>query len=295
MRLIRRHACLPFALVLFAAAALPVAAEDAELTPTGEHVYARYGATEVKLYVFAPEGGNEPRPAVLIFHGGGWSIGEASWGFGKAAHFSELGLVGISVQYRLSGSKHPGNTPLDAIEDARAAFRWVREHATELGVDVDRVGAYGWSAGAHLIACAAIFNESCEDVRCSPDAMILASPALSVRHDRWMQRILGDRAKVEDISPDRFVREGLPPTLILQGRTDTVTPLDGNRRFHEAMLAAGNSSEMIVYDDVGHLFTPSTEPDDGWPNPDPEVRARANRAVDEFLVSLGYAEDRREP
>jgi len=54
------------------------------------------------------------------------------------------------------------------------------------------------------------------------------------------------------------------------------------------MLAAGNSSKLIVYDDVGHLFTPSTESDSGWPNPDPEVRAKANQEIDAFLVSLGY-------
>jgi len=267
---------------------LPSLTTASEPVPSAQHVYAVRGDRELMLYAFSPEGEAQPRPAILIFHGGGWSIGEASWGFAKAEHFAESGLDGISVQYRLSGSEHPGNTPLDAIDDARSAFRWVREHADELGVDVDRVGAYGWSAGAHLIACAAIFNDTCRETRCSPDAMLLASPALSLHHDELMQRLLGDKAKVEDISPDRFVREGLPPTLILQGRTDTVTPLAGNEFFHEAMLAAGNSSKLIVYDDVGHLFTPSTESDSGWPNPDPEVRAKANQEIDAFLVSLGY-------
>jgi len=276
-------------LIVFLGATLPFLSLASEPTPTGEYVYARYEDQELKLYVFAPEQASERRPAVLIFHGGGWNIGSAEWGFGKADHFSELGLVGISVQYRLSGSEHPGVTPLDAMADARAAFRWVREHSGELGVDGKRIAAYGWSAGAHLIASAAVFDGECaETVRCSPDAMILASPAVSLHHDGWMKRILAGKASVEDVSPDSHVRRGLPPTLILQGRTDTVTPLAGTERFHKAMLAAGNSSRLIVYDDVGHLFTPSTESDQGWPKPDPEVRAAANRAIDEFLVSLGY-------
>ena len=279
-------------LIIFLGALLPILSLASEPTPTAEHVYARHGDRELKLYVFAPDRTAEPRPAVLIFHGGGWSIGSAEWGFGKADHFSALGLVGISVQYRLSGSDHPGVTPLDAMADTRAAFRWVRENSGELGVDGNRLAAYGWSAGAHLIASAAVFDDECaETVRCSPDAMILASPAVSLEHDGWMKRILAGKASVKDVSPDRHVRSGLPPTLILQGRTDTVTPLAGTERFHEAMLAAGNSSRLIVYDAVGHLFTPSTESDQGWPNPDPEVRAKANREIDAFLVLLGYVDE----
>ena len=277
-------------LLVLLGAMLPFLSMASESTQPDEYVYARHGDRELKVYVFSPDGAEERRPAVLVFHGGGWSIGSAEWGFGKAEHFSELGLVGISVQYRLSGRTHPGVTPLDAMADARAAFRWARKHSGELGVDGDRIAAYGWSAGAHLIACAAIFDDDCAEssLRCSPDAMILSSPAVSLHHDGWMKKILAGKASVEDISPDNHVRANLPPTLILQGRTDTVTPLVGTERFHEAMLAAGNSSRLIVYDDVGHLFTPSTESDQGWPNPDPDVRAAANRAIDDFLVSLGY-------
>ena len=281
------------ALILLLGAMLPSLSTASESVPSSEHVYAKHGEQELKLYVFAPDEPAKNRPAVLIFHGGGWSIGSPEWGFGKAEHFSELGLVGIPVQYRLTGSKHPGVTPLDAMADARDAFRWVRENADELGVDGNRIGAYGWSAGAHLIACAAIFDDECKDsdTRCSPDAMILASPAVSLHHDDWMKKILAGKASVEDVSPDSHVRAGLPPTLILQGRADTVTPLAGTERFHEAMLAAGNSSRLIVYDGVGHLFTPSTESDRDWPNPDPEVRAKANHEIDAFLVLLGYADE----
>jgi len=54
------------------------------------------------------------------------------------------------------------------------------------------------------------------------------------------------------------------------------------------MRAAGNRCDLHVYDDVGHLFTPADEPDDGRPNPDPKVQAVAYREADDFLVSIGF-------
>ncbi len=276
--------------LLLAAIFVPVAA--GEVPGPTEHVFATRGDVGLKVYVFRPEKPSTARSAIVIFHGGGWYLGEPSWGFGAARRFAGLGMVAVSAQYRLSNRENPGVTPIEAMADARAAIRWVRANAGELGIARDRIAAYGWSAGAHLIACAAIWSDPDgeEPVSCVPDAMILASPAVSLHHDEWMKRILGDRAEVADLSPDRHVRQGMPPALLLQGRTDTVTPLSGTRAFHEAMLAAGNSSELIVYDGVGHLWTPSDKPDHGWPDPDPEVRERAYRAAEQFLRARGFVD-----
>jgi acetyl esterase/lipase len=255
-----------------------------------EHVYATHDGVDLKAYVFAPVGhtADDPRSAILVFHGGGWHIGEAEWGFSRARHFAELGMVAISVQYRLSDQK--SITPLEAIADAKAAVRWARLNSASLGVAADRIAAYGWSAGAHLATCAAIFDESLTgaSISTAPNALVLESPAVSVVNDGWFQRLLGARAMAREYSPDEHVREGLPATIILQGRTDTVTPLAGSQRFCDRMREAGNRCDLHVYDGVGHLFTPSTEPDDGMPNPDPKVQAAAYREADEFLRSLGF-------
>lgn len=254
-----------------------------------EHVYASPGGVDLKAYVFAPaEAAMAPRSAIVVLHGGGWHIGSAEWAFGRATHFAELGMVAIAAQYRLSDQR--SITPLEAMADARAVIRWVRSNADRLGIAPDRIAAYGWSAGAHLAACAAIFEGSEADVAVSgaPDALVFVSPAVSLEGDSWPQRLLGERASVDEISPDMHVRAGLPPTIILQGRTDTVTPLIGVKRFCDRMREAGNRCDLHVYDGVGHLFTPSNEPDDGLPNPDLEVQAAAYREADEFLRSLGF-------
>lgn len=248
------------------------------------------GFTFLKAVVFRPSVGHQSPSgsAVVVFHGGGWSIGSEEWAYGVARRFAEKGIVGIAVSYRLSDRKSA--TPVDAMADARAAIRWARMNANQLDISPDRIAVYGWSAGAHLAVSAAIFSNlpPCEEISCVPNALILKSPALDLVNDEWFCTLLGDSLAAADYSPVEHVRSGLPPTLILEGETDTVTPIDGVRRFHDRMLAEKNQCEMVVYEGVGHLFTPSGEPDDGYPNPDPEVQAAAWREVDEFLGSLGF-------
>jgi acetyl esterase/lipase len=249
-----------------------------------EHVYAQPGGTALKAYVFSPSTpGAKGRPAIVLFHGGGWAMGEPAWAFSRAKHFAEIGMVAVAAQYRLSDQKQ--TTPREAMADARAAIRWVRAQADSLGIDPKRVVAFGWSAGGHLAASAAIFDA---DAAARPDALVLVSPAVSLVADNWVQRLLMGRGSARDISPDEHVRKGLPPTLILQGNVDTVTPLSGAKRFCERMRTAGDVCELEVYEGFGHLFTPAGTPDDGMPQPDPATSAAASKRADRFLESLGF-------
>jgi acetyl esterase len=255
--------------------------------PVGQ-VFATRGTTDLKVYLFTPQGAKAaPRAAIILFYGGGWVVGEPSWAFSRAHHFAERGMVAVAAQYRLSDQK--GITPLEAVEDADDAIRWVRSHSTELGVDPNRIAGYGWSAGAHLAACAATIKPRFENpVSCVPDALVLESPAVAASSDGWFRRLIGSKAKPEDISPDEHVRSGLPPTVIVEGREDTVTPLPGVQRFVDRMKSANNRCELYIFDGTGHLFTPVGTPDDGSPKPDPKIEAAAFSKLDTFLVSLGY-------
>ena len=170
----------------FAALTLPIPALASQgrggpgaVSPVA-HVFARTAGVELKAYVFSPEGlgTGPPRAGIVLFHGGGWSLGEPAWAFGRARHFAERGMVAVAAQYRLSDEKE--TTPLDAMDDARAAIRWVRSHAADLGVDPRRIAAYGWSAGAHLAVCAALFDRATAGraVSSAPSALVLVSPAV---------------------------------------------------------------------------------------------------------------------
>jgi acetyl esterase len=192
----------------------------------------------------------------------------------------------VAAQYRLSNGRDV--TPVDAMADARAIIRWMRAESRSLGIDPSRIAAYGWSAGAHLAASAALFEDAGATVSSRPDALALSSPAVSLDADSWFQKLLGDRGKVADFSPDQHVRPGMPPTVIVQGDVDTVTPLDGVRRFCDRMTVAGNTCELHVFTGFGHLFTPAGTRDDRQPAPDRAVAAEAMARVDGFLKAHGF-------
>jgi acetyl esterase/lipase len=254
------------------------------------YIYSTVNGKPLKVYVFQPKSKRSVHrpPAIAIFHGGGWATGDPEWAFGLARHFSSLGMVSVAVQYRLSDKL--SITPIEAMADARAAIRWLRSNATTLGIDPAQIVAYGWSAGGHLAVSAAIFDDTTRSTKisCVPNALVLASPALYLEVDTCPIRLLGARADVSSISPATHVRENMPPTLILEGRHSTVTPIICVGLFYERMLAAGNRCDVQIYERVGHLFTPDSIPDDGYPQPDPKVQAEALKRTDEFLTSLGF-------
>jgi acetyl esterase len=254
-------------------------------------VYKMIDGFTLEAHIFSPDNlsGNEKRPAIVLFHGGGWQGGNPSWMFGNARHFKNLGFVAVAAQYRLGN--HKDITVFESLDDARDIIKWMRENSDSLHIVSDSIVAYGWSAGGHLAISAAIFKDSSKvnGVDSSPNATILFSPGISLpTNDSWIISALGYGADRSSINPVDHVRKGLPPTIILQGRDDTVTPLDGAQLFNDEMHKSGNYCELVIYDNVGHLFTPNTIPDYNDPQPDPDILRKATQKADEFLVKLKY-------
>ncbi|HEY1463479.1 MAG TPA: alpha/beta hydrolase [Terriglobales bacterium] len=229
-------------------------------------------------------------PAIILLHGGGWAGGSPEWVYDDAKHYAGLGMVAIAGQYRLSDQK--AITPLEAMSDVRDLIRWVRENAADLSVDPHRVAVYGYSAGGHLAASAAVFSHDEESkTSCVPNALLLLSPAASIVDDHWPQILLGTRANVKDISPAENIKQKLPPIIILEGAVDTETPLPAVQRFCDAAKKAGGTCEMHVYPGVGHILTRNLDPqaqEQGPFDPDPKAMTDAHTKEDAFLRKMKY-------
>lgn len=257
--------------------------------PPSEHIYRTIDGVPLKAFVFHPTaGGSARRPAILLFHGGGWVAGAPDWTFASARRYAELGLVAISVEYRLSGG---GVSPIEALEDVCSAFRWARAHADHWAVDPRRIAASGVSAGGHLASAAATIGCGSTDGAFGtggPDALVLWSPALDVSGDGHFRRLLGERATVESLNPVAHVRASMPPVVVVQGERDNVTPLSGVRRFCERVEAGGGRCVVHVYPGVGHLLTRNLANQESDFDPDPVARADGNAKQVEFLRDLWF-------
>ncbi|MBM3843005.1 MAG: hypothetical protein FJ397_07050 [Verrucomicrobia bacterium] len=110
--------------------------------------YARYGTRELQLDLHRPAARGAALPAIVCLHGGGWSKGERRNMTPLAQALAARGYVAVTISYRLSGeAKFPA-----AIQDAKAAVRWLRANAEKFGLDPEAIGVTGHSAGGHLAA-----------------------------------------------------------------------------------------------------------------------------------------------
>lgn len=235
----------------------------AKLTPTRKIVYKKVANRELSLHAFQPEGwkASDKRVGYITIHGGGWTGMGPERMYALADHFAKLGLVSISVQYRLASVK-TNTTVFDCVKDVRSALRYVKAHADELGIDPGKIIVSGGSAGGHLAASTAMFdvNEDGDDLNISPtpNALVLLFPVIDTSAEGYGNARIGERW--QEISPAHNVRPGLPPTITFHGTADPTTPFKGAQIFHEAMLKAGNHSELVIHEGGDHGYLMRTQP-----------------------------------
>lgn len=252
-------------------------------------VYKAIGWTKLKLYIYQPSERNELEklPAVVFFHGGGWGGGHA-WQFTpQCKHLADRGMVAMSVEYRVR--KRQGATPFECVADAKSAIRWVRTHASEFGINENRIAAGGGSAGGHMAACTALikdFDEKNEDLGISsvPNALILFNAVLDVPEivhilPKKVIRVLKGRAN--EISPIHNMLKGAPPTIIFHGTADGNVPFHQATLFCEEMKKYGNQCEVVPYEGRDHGFF------NYYKGTNPDFLSTMDYTV-KFLTSIGY-------
>lgn len=273
-----RQIGLPIAIL--AAANFPARAQ----APRTE-VYKRVANDSLLVYVFAPADSLNDRPAVVLFHGGGLVWGEPGWTFESARRYLEAGFVAFAVQYRLADRKTV--TPIDQIEDAEDAIRWVRGRAVELGINGTRIVAHGVSAGGYLSAMAA----GSSDLTARPNALVLWSPGVGRVDDADFQALLLGRGAGRDWSALSRIHAAMPPTFIVSGAADSVTFDASAKRYCARVIESQGRCEVQSYPERGHLLTRNLSARaqrTGQFDWDLEASADAESRSFAFLAVLGY-------
>lgn len=270
------------AVMLVAAVGGPAPRASAD-EPVDTQVYKTVGDRELKVRIHKPAEAKagDARPAIVLFHGGGWVGGLPRQFDEQAQYLATRGLVCIQPAYRLLSRDEAKQPPDICIQDAKSAMRWVRSHARELGIDPNRVAAGGGSAGGHLAAFVGL-AEGIDDpqddktVSAKANALVLFNPVLDNGPEGgWGTARVGDR--VQELSPAHNISADDPPTTIFVGRNDKLIPTATMERFAANMKKAGVRCDLHIYDGEGH----------GFFNSDPS-RTITLIEADKFLTSLGY-------
>lgn len=265
---------------VIALAAIMTTSCDPPIEPTRRVVYKTLDGVELEALIFAPTDHtpSDNRPAMVFFHGGGWINGNPESMARQARHLAERGMVAISVEYRIE-STH-GTTPFESIADAFSAIRWARAHADELGIDPERIGGGGGSAGGHLAAAVATITAKGYDrdedrtVDPRPDALVLFNPVYDNGPNGYGHERIGDR--YVDVSPLHNIHIDMPPTLVMLGDRDDLVPVSTAEAFRDRMRELGARSELVIYPGMEHAFY-------SGPGFEPTLAT-----MDGFLVSLGW-------
>jgi acetyl esterase/lipase len=235
-------------------------------------VYAKTPEKELKLDLYLPE--TKPvgaLPLIVWIHGGAWQNGSKS--NPPPAPMAAKGYAVASVAYRFSSEAiFPAQ-----LHDAKAAIRWLRNHAGEYGIDGARIGVWGSSAGGHLVALLGTAGDVAElegtvgesgssrvqavvDYYGPADLRRMSMFPSTIDHDSPgapESRLIGgpvqqNAAKADAAGAVKWASAGDAPFLIVHGDSDLSVPLDQSERLHQALKAAKVESELVVIPGAGH-------------------------------------------
>jgi len=242
-------------------------------------VFSTIGGKDLRLDLFTPKNPGKPLPVVVLIHGGCWLAGARQDYNRLAMDLASRGYAAASIDYRLSEeAPYPA-----AVEDCRAAVRWLRENAGTYTIDQERIALLGGSAGGHL---AEYLGYTASTSATGPGPKVkavisfygwsdLTHPA--VRDFYWNEVFFGSKyedapALYKEASPLTHVSKQSPPTLLLQGTIDTIVPPSQSVMLMEKLDANNVPYVYAPFLGLYHAFTI-----------DADATARAMYFVEQFL------------
>lgn len=256
-----------------ASAPTSVAPPTAKLGTVDRDVsYCTVDGVALTMDVYYPASAGGPVPVVVYVHGGGWTSGDKSSGEGSRylPVLAERGYLGVAVNYRLAPEhKFPAQ-----IEDVKCAIRFLRAHAAEYGLDPNRIGAMGGSAGGHLVSLLGLTDTSAgwdtsggyTDQSSRVQAVVdMFGPSDLTQEfdgadDRIERQVFGVTDKSSPIlaqaSPVTHVSSDDPPFLLLHGEQDDLVPPSQSQELYDRLTAAGVPATLVMVRNAGHSFAP---------------------------------------
>ena len=253
--------------------------EPAEPTePRKELIYRKVGDAELKMVINYPTGHKkgDRMPAIVFFYGGGWFTASSTQFSGQANRLKNEGMITILADYRVKNIHN--TTPFDALDDAKHAVSFLREHAADLGINENMLAAGGGSAGGHLAAATDLTGNGKAEgsaFSCRPNALVLFNPVFNNGPGNYGYDRIGSRYM--EFSPFHNIKKGAAPAIIFLGTKDEYIPVSVAEDYKKAMDNVGSRCDLYLYEGQEH----------GFFNRPPYFDETLEKAT-VFLRSLGY-------
>jgi acetyl esterase/lipase len=264
-------------------------------------VYTRVDGQSLALDIALPAHDGKPDPLVVLIHGGAWRAGSRKSMDYLLREFARRGYACAAVSYRLS----PRAQFPQPLHDVKAAVRFLRRQAGPLQIDTARVGAMGYSAGAHLAlmlgltgpadGLEGVVDSIKSSASSSADSLpnsssvqavvsYFAPTDLTLESHSLARKLIGDfvgvpfrgnEPRYARASPVSYVHADAPPILLLHGTADEIVPYTHALSMAERMQRAGATGRVELVIGAGH---------GGWPEPQSaHAREAMFRFFDEML------------
>jgi len=205
--------------------------------------------------------------AVIVIAGGGYGVivynGE---GLSTAKALAEKGISAFVLKYRLPSDEIMVDKKIGALQDAQQAIKIVRENANKFGIDKNKIGIMGFSAGGHLASTAAThfeksYIENPNNISLRPDFQILVYPVITMKdgltHGGSRDNLIGKNptaADIETFSNELQIKANTPPAYLTHAADDKLVDVDNSISYFENLRKSKVEVEMHIYPKGDHGF-----------------------------------------
>jgi len=241
--------------------------KNEEYSDTSEGILIIHKITKPTITIYLPPKEKATNTAVIIFPGGGyWIIAAGHEGSDVAKKLNEMGITAFVVKYRIPDSTTMADKEVGPLQDAQKAILYVRENAAMWGIDKNKIGIMGFSAGGHLASTAGthfkksyISNPNNTSLR--PDFMVLVYPVISftdsIGHIGSREQLIGknpSQQKIKEYSNELQVTNETPPTFLVHALDDDVVNVKNTLLFEDSLHAHKVNNGNYIYHKGGHGF-----------------------------------------
>ena len=250
--------------------------QEAESSSTGILIVEKVSIPSYQYFRVAND--NQKRPCVIICPGGGYTILAAGHeGTDVAKYFNSIVVNAIVLKYRIPNDSNQINKSIAPLQDAQQAILLARTNAGNWGIEKNKIGIMGFSAGGHLASSLAThYNdvkiENPTKVSLRPDFQILIYPVISFGpegHEGSRINLIGNahdektKKAIDYFSSEKQITKDAPPAFLVHSKDDDVVPVANAIHYYDNLIAHKVPAELYLYEKGAHGY--------GMKNPTSEI------------------------